>query len=94
MREYGIKDSGGRELLCQACTALDRAQELAGAIAADGAVVYGKTGPKAHPAVKDELANRAFVVRTLERLGVTTENVRPGPGRPTQPFGWIPPGQR
>jgi hypothetical protein len=44
--------------------------------------------------VKDELANRAFVVRTLERLGVTTENVRPGPGRPPTPFGWIPPGQR
>ena len=77
------------ELLAQACQAADRAEALAAAIARDGTVVYGESGsPKSHPAVKDELACRAFVVRTLERLGVTSENVKPGPGRPPTEFGW------
>jgi len=53
---------------------------LAEAIARDGAVVYSRTGvPKSHPAVKDELAARALVIRTLERLGITTEAIRPTP---------------
>jgi hypothetical protein len=94
MKEYAIRDAGGLELLCEAAQALDRAQELAGAIAADGAIIYGKSGPRAHPGVKDELACRAFVVRTLERLGLNIEALKPGPGRPTQPLGWIPPEQR
>jgi hypothetical protein len=90
---YGIGDIGGRELLAQACQAAERAEALAAAIARDGTVVYGDSGsPKSHPAVKDELACRAFVVRTLERLGVTSEGVRPGPGRPPSAFGWTPRG--
>jgi hypothetical protein len=94
-REYGIRDRGGIELLAQACSAVDRAESLAAAIERDGAVVYGRGGvPRSHPAAKDELACRAFVVRTLERLGLNVEAVKPGPGRPVQPFGWIPPGQR
>src|SRR5262245_56144784 len=75
--EYVIADSGGVELLMQACAAVDRAETLAERIAADGEVVHTRTGlPKAHPALNDELAARAFVVRTLERLGVTSENVK------------------
>jgi hypothetical protein len=27
-------------------------------------------------------------VRTLEKLGVTSENIKPGPGRPPSAFGW------
>jgi hypothetical protein len=85
---YGIADRGGIELLAQACAALDRAEGLAGAIATDGPVIYSRTGvPKSHPAAKDELACRAFVVRTLERLGLNVEAVKPGPGRPPTPFG-------
>jgi hypothetical protein len=34
-----------------------------------------------HPALKHEIANRSFVVRTLTRLGLNVEPVR-GPGRP------------
>src|SRR5262249_42783499 len=68
-REYGIRDVGGVELLAQACAAEERAERLAEAIAEDGDVVHTRTGiPKTHPAVKEELACRAFVVRTLERL--------------------------
>jgi hypothetical protein len=82
MAEYGIVDCGGVELLCLACQALDRAESLAEAIARDGPVVYSRAGvPKAHPACRDELANRAYVAKQLERLGVTVENVKL-PGRP------------
>ena len=60
------------ELLALACAALDRVQSLAEQIAIDGEVIRdGEHPPKAHPALRDELAGRAFVARTLERLGVT-----------------------
>jgi hypothetical protein len=88
-REYGIRDTGGRELLAQACGALDVVEALGEAIARDGAIIYGRAGPKAHPAVKDQIAARAFVVRTLEKLGVTGENIKPGPGRPVSTSGWM-----
>jgi hypothetical protein len=73
---YGITDRGGVELLAQCCAALDRAEALAEAIARDGPVVYSRSGPKSHPAAKDELACRAFIVRTLERLGLNVEALR------------------
>jgi hypothetical protein len=89
MAAYRIEDEGGIELLAQACAALDRAEALAAAIAEDGAVIRTQSGPKSHPACKDELACRAFVTRTLERLGLNVEIVK-SPGRPTKPLGWIP----
>jgi hypothetical protein len=52
-REYAVDDRGGIELLTQACGALDLVEALGEAIARDGAIVYGRTGPKAHPAIKD-----------------------------------------
>src|SRR5262245_40722236 len=89
-REYAITDCGGVELLAQACAALDRAQALAEAISRDGNVIYSRTGvPRTHPAVKDELACRAFVVKTLERLSLNIEAIKP-PGRPPQQMGWMP----
>jgi len=36
--------------------------------------------------LKDELAARSFVVRTLARLGITTEAIKPM-GRPSPGFG-------
>ena len=36
-----------------------------------------------HPAIKHELAARAFVASMLERLGLVHANVRAGVGRPT-----------
>jgi hypothetical protein len=90
MAEYRIADCGGLELLCQACQALDRAEALAEAIARDGAVIYSRAGiPRAHPAVRDELQARAFVVKTIEKLGINFEAVKP-PGRPPSPIGWSP----
>jgi hypothetical protein len=79
--EFRIEDCGGIELLAQACAAADRAQSLAARIDQDGETIHTEHGLKAHPCLKDELANRAFIVRTLEKLGVTLEPIRPI-GRP------------
>jgi hypothetical protein len=90
MSAYRIEDEGGIEILAQICAALDRAEALREAINRDGEVIATKTGPKAHPALRDELANRAFVVRGLERLGLNIETIKP-PGRPPRPHGWTGP---
>jgi hypothetical protein len=42
---------------------------------------------KAHPCLKDEIACRSFIVRTLERLGVTVEPLKPI-GHPVRSGGW------
>jgi hypothetical protein len=83
---YRIDDVGGIELLAQACAASDRVEALAERISADGEVVNTRAGPKAHPALRDELAGRAFIVRTLERLGLNVETIKPV-GRPSK-TGW------
>jgi hypothetical protein len=88
MREYGITDRGGIELLAQACGAVDRIEALREAIDRDGEVVIVRGVPRAHPGLRDELAARAFVVRTLERLGLNVEAVKAGPGRPPRAYGW------
>ena len=89
--EYRISDAGGLAVLMQLCCALDRAEELAEAVARDGALIpSGKDGDgplKAHPAIREELACRSFVVRSLERLGISISvEPRRGPGRP--PRAW------
>jgi hypothetical protein len=84
--EYLIADSGGIELLFQACAACDRVQSLSEQIARDGEVIRTKHSVKAHPALRDELANRSFICRTLHRLGLDVEAVRP-PGRPPKLYG-------
>jgi hypothetical protein len=80
-REFAIADAGRIELLAQACQAADRAEELAAAIAEDGLMVNTKAGRTLNPAVRAELAERAFICRTLGRLGVTAEPKKPI-GRP------------
>src|SRR5262249_21209165 len=63
---------------------------LAEQIARDGNVIYSRNGvPRSHPAIRDELAARAFVCRILERLGLNVETIKP-PGRPPTPSGWSP----
>ncbi len=79
--EYDISDAGGIALLKQICHAQDRVAQLAAQIALDGAVVTVRGAPKAHPALRDELANRAFISRTIARLGLNFEPVKPV-GRP------------
>jgi hypothetical protein len=79
--ENQIRDVGGREVLAQCCVALDRAESLREQISKDWEMLVDG-GLKDHPGLKHELAARAFVCRTLQRLGLTQERIRP-PGRPT-----------
>jgi hypothetical protein len=87
-KEYGVADSGGVEMLFQICSARDRLAQLADEIAADGVIVRSRAGPKPHPAIKEELGLRSFIVRALSRLGLNFEPVRASPGRPGTPIGW------
>ena len=81
--EFLVADCGGVELLQQCCEAADMVQELAECVAREGKTLQTKTGLRAHPALRDMLSNRAFVVTTLRRLGVTDEPV----GRMGRPSG-------
>ena len=85
--EYRIDDRGGIELLAQACAATDRAEALAACVERDGETIKTRTGLRIHPAVREELACRAFICRTLERLGLNVETIK-SPGRPGQFAGW------
>jgi hypothetical protein len=86
--EYAVDDSAGIEMLAQACAGADLAEQLQGQVERDGAVIYVRGTPRAHPAVKDLLAARAFVVRTLTKLGLNFEPVRASAGRPSGAIGW------
>jgi hypothetical protein len=86
LADYAIDDRASREMLCQACAALDRAEGLAELIEADGAIVHGRQGPRPHPGLAAELAARSFIVRTLERLGLF-EVAKPM-GRPSRLPAW------
>jgi hypothetical protein len=84
---YQFEDRASYEALYQACCAADRAESCRKQIDADGELVRTKTGVREHPLLKAEIACRAFVVRTLGRLGLDLEPVRPSPGRPPGPWG-------
>jgi phage terminase small subunit len=88
MREYDIRDAGGLELLLLACEGIDRIWVLRQEIERDGAVIRLRNGAvKEHPALKAEIAAMSFVTRTLARLGLDVEPVRPSRGRPGA-IGW------
>jgi hypothetical protein len=80
--EFEVEDCAGIELLTQACQACDRAEALAAHVAQDGEIVRTPNGIKAHPAIREELACRGFIVRTLQKLGLNYEPLRASPGRP------------
>jgi hypothetical protein len=79
---YDIHDSGGIEILMQACSALDRAEECSDQIDIEGPTITTKSGMREHPLLKMELQNRAFVCRSLQRLGLNIETIKPI-GRPS-----------
>jgi hypothetical protein len=80
--EYDIDDAAGIEFLTLACQGLDRAEALSERIAQDGEIIRTPQGLKAHPAIREEMSCRGFIVRTLQKLGLNFEPVRAGPGRP------------
>jgi len=90
MADYDIADCGGRELLYQAAAACDRLADLTRGIDADGVTVRIRGGViRAHPALRDELACRAFIVKTLRALGLDVEPIK-GEGRRGGGIGWAP----
>jgi hypothetical protein len=89
LTEYDIHDCGGLEMLAQACHAADRAARLKEQIDLDGEVIRGRFGIRGHPALKEELACRAFVVRTLRVLGLDVEPIK-DVGRRGGGIGWAP----
>jgi hypothetical protein len=85
--EFHVADAGSVEMLTLTCEAVDRAETLAAEIARDGPVIRDAKGVRSHPALRDELQNRAFAARTLARLKLEIE-VRPI-GRPGgTSYGW------
>ena len=80
--EYRIEDACGIEFLTQASEAEDRLSAISAQIAIDGPIVYGRTGPREHPGLRSEVQLRAFIVRTLEKLGINHQPVHASPGRP------------
>jgi hypothetical protein len=89
MADYDIADCGGKELLLQACGACDRLAELKRCIDEEGTTIRTRGGIRAHPALRDELACRAFIVRTLRALGLDVEPIK-GEGRRGGGIGWAP----
>jgi hypothetical protein len=85
--EYDLSDSGGRELLCLICEALDRVERLRKEIDKDGEVVTTKEGNiRDHPALRHELAGRSFISKGLQKLGLALETTpMRGVGRPPGP---------
>jgi hypothetical protein len=88
-REYRLTDVGGVELLMQACLAADRMKELTDQINTDGPMLRTKSGMRSHPLLREELSIRGFIVRTLQRLGIT-EELKPVGRPPSGGLGWRP----
>jgi hypothetical protein len=86
-REYAITDAGGVELLAQACGGVDRLEAITARISEDGELINTRTSVRAHPLIKEETQLRAFICRTLEKLGITQEKIK-SPGRPGGFAGW------
>src|SRR5262245_631942 len=77
LAQYDISDAGGLLLLEQCAFAADRAEKLRIQIDEAGEILHGRTGPREHPGLKAELAARAFITRTLVKLGLHVEPLRP-----------------
>ena len=82
MDEYGITDAGGLVLLRQVCEATDEIAANDLIIKRDGRLIMSRTGVmREHPLLKNQIALRSFLTRTLQRLGLNLEPVKPI-GRP------------
>jgi hypothetical protein len=68
-------------LLLQACALADRIGGLAAEIERTGLMIPTKEGSRSNPLLKEEVAARSLLIRTLQKLGITDESIRPV-GRP------------
>jgi hypothetical protein len=75
MAEYELSDAEQEVLRC-ACVALDRADEAAAVVAAEGMVTLDRyKSPKVHPAADLEARSRALFARLVAQLGIKVEAV-------------------
>jgi len=79
VREY-VLEPHHLAVLEQACNARDRVNEAQAAISEQGSYIVGRFGPKAHPALAVETANRTLMARLLRELGLDLE--APATSRP------------
>jgi hypothetical protein len=77
--QFEWSDRGSDEVLAQLCAARQRAERCIRIIDEQGEMLTMRGQIKAHPLLREELANRAFVVRSLAKLGLDLEPLRPGP---------------
>lgn len=82
MAEYRVDDVGGIALLTAACESLDLAAKLREQVERDGPVIQAPSGPKEHPALRSELANRSYAMKCLRDLGITVEPAKAPGGQP------------
>jgi hypothetical protein len=70
LRDHDLSATG-RELLRQACLALDRADDAATTVMREGTIVADRDGmPKAHPATDIEARSRAAFASIVKLLGL------------------------
>jgi hypothetical protein len=85
-----IGDAGGLELLAQICAAADTVAALSVEIERDGPVIRTARGTKPNPCLRDLLNHRAFITRTMTKLGINIEPTK-AMGRPGVATSWVPP---
>jgi hypothetical protein len=78
--EFDCSAVAGVEMLAQICATADLAEQLQQEIERDGAVIRVRGTVRSHPAAKDLIAARSFVVRGLTRLGLNYEPLRTSRG--------------
>jgi hypothetical protein len=69
------------ELLLQSCALADRIAGLVAEIERTGLMIPTKEGHRSNPLLKEEVAARSLLIRTLQKLGVTEKSIKPV-GRP------------
>ena len=79
---FAWDDPGNYRVLEQCCFALQRAERCRAVIDEQGEMLMVRGHVRSHPLLRDELQNRAFVVRSLAKLGLDLAPLRSGPGRP------------
>ena len=83
-RQYAFDDPGSIEVLFQACLCRSRAERCRKLIDQQGEMIVTKTaGLRAHPLLRDEIANCALCARLIGKLGMDLEPIRSAPGRPS-----------
>jgi hypothetical protein len=78
-----VEDYAGQQMLYEACSAVDLAEELTAQINRDGTLIQIRGGYRTHPNVREVIQARALICRILGRI---TGKGASSPGRPGNPI--------